>query len=118
MLKSTVSSVARDRTHKVECFISVSPNPHRLRGRQDSRQASTFPLPINVIVRTPTCVFLVLHQFRSLCALNNPIYPVGASSLKRLCAVRVRDLRTRQSCPTLPLFRPPEPASITPRPSR
>ncbi|KAJ9486567.1 hypothetical protein VN97_g6758 [Penicillium thymicola] len=33
------------------------PNPHRLRRRQDSRQAPAFPFPINVIARTPTCVF-------------------------------------------------------------
>ena len=82
---------------------SVSPNPHRLRRRQGSRQAPTFPFPINLtsLLELPRVSFWCFTNSPSPCALNNPIYPVGASSLKRLCAVRVRDLPTRRSCPTL-----------------
>jgi hypothetical protein len=118
MLKSTASSFARDRTHKVECFIVSGPTRIGLGVAKtpDRRQLSRSPS--TSLLELPRVSFWCFTNSPSLCALNNPIHPVGASSLKRHCAVRVRDLPTRQSCPTLPLFRPPEPASIAPRPSR
>lgn len=78
--------------------LGVAKTPDR---RQLSRSPSTSLLEL------PRVSFWCFTNSLRLRALKKPIHPVGASSFKRLCAVRVRDLPTRLSCPILPLFRPP-----------